>query len=60
MYGWWAKNPRLLRTVSIIGRVVPIVGAVISVLILQLELTHKSFVAYLIVANAQCTFQSLG
>lgn len=54
VYGWWTKKPRALRILSIIGRVMPIGFALLSLVLLRLEFTHDSFAAYMIVANAQC------
>lgn len=54
VYGWWAKKPKTLRILSITGRIVPITLAVISIVLLQLEFTHRSFMVYMAVANAQC------
>lgn len=54
VYGWWAKNPRALRKMSTAGRVVPIALAILSIILLQTPFTHKSFTAYIVVANAQC------
>lgn len=53
VYGWWAKKPQALRKLSITGRVVPIAFALLSVILLQLELVHRSFTLYFIIANAQ-------
>ncbi|KAJ0114149.1 glycoside hydrolase [Diaporthe amygdali] len=62
VYGWWAKKPKTLRILSITGRIVPITLAVISIVLLQLEFTHRSFMVYMAVANAQsfvmlCVFE---
>lgn len=57
VYGWWAKQPRALRNLSVIGRVIPIAMALISIILLQLEFTHDNFTAYLVIANAQCMCQ---
>ncbi|PSR83218.1 hypothetical protein BD289DRAFT_370314, partial [Coniella lustricola] len=60
MYGWCSTNVRVLRTLAIIGRVVPIVLAVVSIALLQLDFTHRSFVVYLVVANAQFVISLAG
>lgn len=59
MYGWWSRNTRVLRTVAVIGRVAPITLAAVSIALLQLDFTHKSFIVYLVVANGQCTYESV-
>lgn len=60
VYGWWAKKPRALRNLSVIGRVIPIALALLSIILLQLEFTHDNFVVYMIIANAQCKPTSAG
>lgn len=54
VYGWWAKKPKTLRILSITGRIVPITLAVIMIILLQLDFTHKDFMVYMAIANAQC------
>lgn len=53
VYGWWATKPQTLRKLSITGRIFPVALAVLSIILLQLPFTHKSFTLYLIIANAQ-------
>ncbi|KAJ4391519.1 hypothetical protein N0V93_005137 [Gnomoniopsis smithogilvyi] len=53
VYGWWAKKPGHLRKLSVIGRIVPITLGIISIILLQLEFTHRSFFVYFVIANAQ-------
>lgn len=54
VYGWWAKKPGHLRKLSVIGRIVPITLGIISIVLLQCEFTHTSFLVYFVIANAQC------
>lgn len=58
VHGWWAKSVTALRKLSIIGRVLPVTLAVISIVLLQLEFAHNSFITYMVIANAQCTFST--
>lgn len=53
VFGWWAKKPQLLRKLSTAGRIVPIIFALLSIVLLQLDFTHKSFFLYFAIANAQ-------
>ncbi|KAG8166234.1 hypothetical protein KVR01_004786 [Diaporthe batatas] len=60
VYGWWAKKPKALRVLSITGRIVPIVLAVIMTVLLQLDFIHKNFMVYMVVANAQFLLSLVG
>ncbi|POS79638.1 hypothetical protein DHEL01_v201975 [Diaporthe helianthi] len=60
VYDWWAKKPKALRVLSITGRIVPIALAVIMIILLQFDFTHKDFNVYMIVANAQFVLSLVG
>lgn len=54
LYGWWAKKPQITRILTITGRTLPIVLAIVSIGVLQAPVVQLDFFRYLIVANLQC------
>ncbi|CAI6338063.1 unnamed protein product [Periconia digitata] len=60
LYGWWAKKPKTLRIISIIGRILPIVLAVLTIGILQAKVVQLHFFVYLFVANLQSLLSLAG
>ncbi|CAN8097649.1 unnamed protein product [Discula destructiva] len=60
VYGWWAKKAQFQRNLSIVGRILPIILAIITILLLQLEISHRNFMVYLVIANAQFLISLFG
>ncbi|KAJ0142317.1 hypothetical protein CTA2_1421, partial [Colletotrichum tanaceti] len=60
VYGWFATTPRATHTISIIGRVLPIILTSITVGLMLSPPAQKSFLVYMLVANAQFVLSLLG
>ncbi|KAK2002721.1 hypothetical protein LX36DRAFT_211389 [Colletotrichum falcatum] len=60
VYGWFAATPRTMRTISIIGRILPVVLTTLSIGLLLTPPAQKSFLVYMIIANAQYVLSLLG
>lgn len=54
MYNFWAARRGAERVAAVVGRVAPIVLALLTIGLLQTPAVQSSFTAYLIVANVQC------
>ncbi|WYZ46757.1 hypothetical protein EsH8_IX_000982 [Colletotrichum jinshuiense] len=60
VYGWFATTPRTTHTISIVGRILPIVLTSISVSLMHSPPAQNSFVVYMFVANTQFVLSLLG
>ncbi|EFQ25860.1 uncharacterized protein GLRG_01004 [Colletotrichum graminicola M1.001] len=60
VYGWFAATPRMTRTLSIIGRILPVVLTCITTGLLLTPLAQDSFFVYMLIANIQFVLSLLG
>ncbi|KAK1569490.1 uncharacterized protein LY79DRAFT_594872 [Colletotrichum navitas] len=60
VYGWFAATPRMTRTISIIGRILPVVLTCITTGLLLTPPVQRSFFVYMFVANVQFVLSLLG
>ncbi|KAK2042046.1 hypothetical protein LZ31DRAFT_471216 [Colletotrichum somersetense] len=60
VYGWFAATPRMTHTISIIGKVLPVVLTSITVGLLLSPPAQNSFTVYMLVANIQFVLSLLG
>ncbi|PVI02243.1 hypothetical protein DM02DRAFT_653710 [Periconia macrospinosa] len=60
LYGWWSKKTHIVRVISIAGRILPILLALIMIGLLQTRVVQLHFVSYLMVANLQVLLSLAG
>ncbi|KAK2028642.1 hypothetical protein LX32DRAFT_590215 [Colletotrichum zoysiae] len=60
VYGWFAATPRMTHTISIIGKILPVVLTSITVGLLLSPPVQTSFTVYMLVANIQFVLSLLG
>ncbi|KAK7442849.1 hypothetical protein CaCOL14_011070 [Colletotrichum acutatum] len=60
VYGWFATTPRTTHTISIVGRVLPIILTSITVGLMHSPPAQQSFLVYMFVANTQFVLSLFG
>ncbi|KAK1622820.1 hypothetical protein BDP81DRAFT_440891 [Colletotrichum phormii] len=60
VYGWFATTPRTTHTISIVGRVLPIILTTITVGLMHSPPAQNSFLVYMFVANTQFVLSLFG
>ncbi|KZL78422.1 glycoside hydrolase [Colletotrichum tofieldiae] len=60
VYGWFATTPRTTHTISVVGRILPIILTSITVGLMHSPPAKNSFLLYMFIANTQFVLSLLG